>query len=109
MNEEIKDKLVNEVAHSTGCDKNAVETVIDSLIDKGAINLFWMPENREFKAQKTVLEVPQKFFMSSPLFKGMVNYIERQGWVGYEDQDGNVRVQASSVKQLAKKIVKYAK
>ena len=109
MNEEIKNHLVVEVSQVTETDSKHVETIIDGLIELGAINLFWSPTSRNFKEQEKVLEVPKKFFMVSPLFKGMVNYIERQGWVGYEDQEKNVRIQAPSVKLLAKKIIKYAK
>lgn len=108
MTNETKSYLVKEVVQETNVDSKAVETIIDYLCKNGAINLFWSPENRQIK-QTNKLEIPKKFHMVSPLFKGIVNYIEREGWVGYADENGNVRIQAPNTKALAKKIVKYAK
>lgn len=109
MTEETKIDLVKQVAQTTETVPDLVETIIEELQKLGALNLFWAPENRSFNEKTTTLEVPKKFMMISPLFKGMVDYIEREGWVGYKDQEGNVRVQAPNLKALAKKIVKYAK
>jgi len=109
MTEQYQKQLAKEVISASGCSEIEAEGIIKHLLDLGALNLFWSPENRQFKNEGVDLELPESFFMISPLFKGKVNYIARQGWYGYEDEEGNVRVQASSAKQLAKKIVKYAK
>ena len=109
MTEQYQQELAKEIIGTVACSEIEAHSIIKHLLDLGALNLFWSPENRQFKAEDKQLELPQFFYMVSPLFKGKVTYVERQGWYGYQDEDDNVRVQASSKKQLAKKIVKYAK
>lgn len=110
MQREDKQVLIKEIAANTAItDPAQIESVLDHLIEVGALNLFWTAPNRNFTAESTDLELPQKFYMASPLFKGMVTYVSREGWVGYQDEERNVRIQASNKRQLAKKIAKYAK
>lgn len=109
MKEQDKQELIQLITESTKLPQIEVETIVNSLSGLDALNMFWCAPNRKLKIGNTTVKVPEKFFMVSPLFKGMVTFVQREGWCGYEDENGNVRVQASNTNGLAKKIVKYAK
>ena len=53
--------------------------------------------------------LPKSFIMISPLWSGEVRFKTQGTLLGYEDENGNFRLYASTEKDLIKKVKKYKK
>lgn len=90
-------------------DENTSQQIIEKLDELGALNDFWVPQQIKDSDRTSPASVPQRFLMVSPLFQGEVTLIERDGWYGYEDENGEIRLQAKTLFKLSKKVKRYAK
>ena len=86
--------------------------VITALDKIGALNPEWngeAPKTKDEIATQAVNKLPKSFSMVSPMFQGTVYYTTQGEYIGYKDENDNLRIFAKSEKDLMKKVKKYSK
>jgi hypothetical protein len=102
----LRDKLKTKMPNLTDDVAYDVLSYLDQL---GALVKEWNDESALPKAEKPSNGLPESFNMVSPMWQGHVKLCTREGFVGYQDGEGNMRVFDKTERGLAKKIVKYRK
>lgn len=103
----LRDKLKEKFSELTD---DVIYNIISELDKMNALN-----ENLESTPNKGLIEerpakgLPTTFNMISPLWKGKVTLIQKEGFYGYKDSEGNVRLHAATERDLLKKVAKYNK
>lgn len=105
MNLEIRTQLIQLIAkNAPHLDIPVIYKVVEELDKVNALNSLWLLDDEKTEVEN---KPPSSFYMVSPLFQGKVLYVNKGSWVGYTDDDGNVRLQAKNDRLLMKKILKY--
>ncbi len=83
--------------------------IITNLDKLGALAKEWNANTESTKDEKPQSGLPQSFNMVSPMWQGYVTLVTREGFFGYQDGEGNVRLFDKTEKGLSRKILKYRK
>lgn len=102
----LRDRLKEKLPSLTD---DVLYDIISELDKLGALAKTW-----EFQAngilpkdEKPKSGLPQTFNMVSPMWSGKVSLVQRENFIGYQDDNQNVRIYGKSEKDVLKKITKY--
>ncbi len=105
----LKEKIKESISNIADSDLYEIILTLDKI---GALNENWDGEKKKEpseSSQTTDGKLPKSFYMVSPMFQGNVSYTTHGEYIGYKDDNNNVRIFAKSEKDLLKKVKKYKK
>lgn len=102
----LRDKLKEKFPELTD---DVVYNIISELDKMNALNKTLETSNKGIESERPSKGLPATFNMISPLWKGKVTLIQKEGFYGYKDSEGNVRLHATTERDLMKKVAKYNK
>lgn len=102
----LRDKLKEKFPELTD---DVVYNIITELDKMNAFGKTLEQSAKGIDSERPAKGLPQSFNMISPLWKGHVTLMQKEGFYGYKDSEGNVRLHAPTERDLMKKVVKYNK
>lgn len=107
----LKEKIKESITNIADSDLYEIILTLDKI---GALNDNWDGEKKQESSEPSTNsdnsnKLPKSFHMVSPMFQGNVSYATHGEYIGYKDDNGNIRIFAKSEKDLLKKVKKYKK